>query len=685
MLSAKRCRRNKRIVSHLRRTKSFEFALLLSLVMLSSFYVAAQDTPPFQVISPVTTSDFDNTELLEQRTLFTQALSSIEAKNWEKLRFELSNLVDYPLYPYLIYLDLVANLSITEITKISNFLETYPDSVLADRLRSKLLKYLADEKQWDLYLNYYEEASASVGRKCFYNYARLKHSDHRNVIKDALELWTVGNSQPKACDQLFATLLGLGLLDDEHAWLRFKQALLQNNLSLARYAKGFMTNKATINLANRYYDLHRHPHKLIGLIGKITEDPKDSDLFSHILVRLARSDPSKALKYWRQVKSHLEIPEYEVALLISSAVKALTNRGEIDTADLYLEEYSTLINEHLDGDVIEWRIRRAIKEHHWSEVLKWIAFLDLPKQNSNVWRYWVIRSLEESDSPNIAKMLSLSRKLAKERDFYGFLISDQLSQPYQFNHKPLTINKLDLTRINANPAIKRAREFFIHGKNVQANREWSSATRNFDRSEWLAVGLLSSDWGWHSRAIMAMAQAKYWDDLNIRFPVAYQNEIENAAEKSDSESHTLLAIARQESAFDRQAISQAGAIGLMQIMPATAKATATLHKIPYKNRRQLQSIEINSTIGAKYYADLMERYKGNRILAMAAYNAGPERVAKWLTQSSGKQPFDVWIETIPFKETRRYVMNVLTYSAIYSHLLASKESLLTAHERDYLF
>ena len=81
----------------------------------------------------------------------------------------------------------------------------------------------------------------------------------------------------------------------------------------------------------------------------------------------------------------------------------------------------------------------------------------------------------------------------------------------------------------------------------------------------------------------------------------------------------------------------------------------------------------------------MERYKGNRILAMAAYNAGPERVAKWLSQSSGKQPFDVWIETIPFKETRRYVMNVLTYSAIYSHLLANEDSLLTTHERDYLF
>ena len=685
MLYAKSFRKDKEIVSSNSHLKSVVFALLPLWVIFSSLCIGSEASSSFQTSYSHVKPKHDSAELLKQRQLFADALKSIKVKNWEKLRNLQKDLVHYPLYPYLRYSDLVANLSIPQRRDISNFLETYPDSVLAHRLRSKWLNYLANQKQWAMYLDYYEEANANAARKCHYYYAKLKRTDSQELIDNALKLWTVGHSQPKACDGLFNTLSGLRLINDSHAWLRFKKALVQNNLSLARYAQGFMTDKSTITRANRYRALQRRPHKLNLLIDDLHEHAEDIDIFSHYLRRLASKDPSKALKYWHQVKSGLEMPEHEVALFIANIVKTLTKRGEIDTADLYLTEYSPLINEHLEGNVIEWRIRQAIKKQNWAKVLHWIAFLDLPKQNSNIWRYWLIRSLEASQSTDTAQLLRLTKRLAKERDFYGFLISDQLSQPYQFNHTPIIIDNLDLMRVKSLPAIQRAREFFFHGQNIQANREWTAATRNINRTEWIVLGFLSSKWGWHSRAIMAMAQAPYWDDLDIRFPFAFLSVIQTAAKQSDTEIHTLLAIARQESAFDHQAISRVGAIGLMQIMPATAKATAMLHNIPYKNKAQLQDKDINSTIGATYYAGLLKRFKDNRILAMAAYNAGPERVSKWLSQSSGKQPFDVWIETIPFQETRHYVMNVLTYSAIYSYLLGTGNSMLTAHERAYLF
>ena len=685
MLYAKSFRRNKEIVSSVSQMKSFVFALLPLYVIFSSFCIGSEETSSFQTSYSHAKPERDNAELSAQRRLFSDALKSIEVKNWEKLRNIQKDLVHYPLYPYLRYSDLVANLSIPRHRDISNFIETYPDSVLARRLRSKWLNYLANQKQWAMYLDYYEESNANAARKCHYYYAKLKGTDSKELIDNALKLWTVGHSQPKACDDLFNTLSGLRLISDAHAWLRFKKALVQNNLSLARYAQGFMTDKSTINRANIYRDLHRQPHKLNILIDDLYEHAEDIDIFSHYLRRLASKDPSKAMKYWHKVKSSLEMSEHEVALLIANIVKTLTKRGEIDTADLYLTEYSPLINEHLEGNVIEWRIRQAIKKQNWTKVIHWIAFLDLPKQNSNIWRYWLIRSLKASQSADTAQLLRLTKRLAKERDFYGFLISDQLSQPYQFNHTPITIDNLDLMRVKSLPAIQRAREFFFHGQNIQANREWAAATRNINRTEWIVLGFLSSKWEWHSRAIIAMAQAPYWDDLDIRFPFAFLSVMETAAKQSNTEIHTLLAIARQESAFDHRATSRAGAIGLMQIMPATARATARLHNIPYKNKAQLQDKDMNSTIGATYYAGLLERFKENTILAMAAYNAGPERVSKWLSQSSGKQPFDVWIETIPFQETRHYVKNVLTYSAIYSYLLGTGNSMLTADERNYLF
>ena len=153
---------NKDIVLRARLTKSFVCALLLSSVMLSSFYAGAQATPIFHHTDTEATSEFKRAKLSEQRRLFTQVSKLIEAKNWKRLRVELKDLVDYPLYPYLIYSDLIANLSITKLEKITNFLEIQKDSVLADRLRSKWLKYLALTNEWELYLHFYKEENASV-------------------------------------------------------------------------------------------------------------------------------------------------------------------------------------------------------------------------------------------------------------------------------------------------------------------------------------------------------------------------------------------------------------------------------------------------------------------------------------------------------------------------------------------
>jgi soluble lytic murein transglycosylase len=277
--------------------------------------------------------------------------------------------------------------------------------------------------------------------------------------------------------------------------------------------------------------------------------------------------------------------------------------------------------------------------------------------------------------------LQLTQELALERDFYGFLASEKLEQKYSFNHRPLQVDNATSARVRAMPALQRARELYFHEFIVEANREWHAATREFDRAEWMAAARLTHQWQWHSRAIIAMARAEYWDDIVIRFPLAYQHSLKRAAQSSGVASPTLFAIARQESAFERHATSSAGAIGLLQIMPATARATARKFVIPYRNKMQLRDIETNLPIGSQYYKSLLTNFNNNRILATAAYNAGPDRVGKWLARSRGKLPFDIWVELIPFKETRGYVTNVLMYSAIYSHRLGIDAPMLNASER----
>ena len=151
MLYAKSFCRNKEIVSSVSQMKSFVFAIMPLCAIFSSFCIGSEGTSSFQTSYSPTKPERDAAELSAQRRLFSDALESIRVKNWKKLRNIQKHLVHYPLYPYLTYSDLVANLSIPRHGDISNFIETYPDSVLAHRLRSKWLDYLANQKQLAMY------------------------------------------------------------------------------------------------------------------------------------------------------------------------------------------------------------------------------------------------------------------------------------------------------------------------------------------------------------------------------------------------------------------------------------------------------------------------------------------------------------------------------------------------------
>jgi soluble lytic murein transglycosylase len=227
----------------------------------------------------------------------------------------------------------------------------------------------------------------------------------------------------------------------------------------------------------------------------------------------------------------------------------------------------------------------------------------------------------------------------------------------------------------------RARGLFFHRDIVDANREWNQATEDFVYEDWLAAAIIASQWQWHNKAIASLGQAKYWDDIEIRFPLAYTDIIDSTADRTAIANYLLMALARQESAFNPLATSSAGAMGLMQLMPATAKGTARKHKLSYRKKSQLHQPSINVPIAGQYYRNMLDRYDNNRILASAAYNAGPRRVDQWLNKTDGELPFDIWVELIPFNETRSYVRNILMYSIIYSRKLGLTPAMLDDDEK----
>ncbi len=156
------------------------------------------------------------------------------------------------------------------------------------------------------------------------------------------------------------------------------------------------------------------------------------------------------------------------------------------------------------------------------------------------------------------------------------------------------------------------------------------------------------------------------------YPLTFGTEA--TARIDDPPDHALLlAIARQESGMDPRATSRSGAMGLTQLLPDTARAVSGRLGMDYSRSRLLDDPQYNIVLGSAYLSELLERYEGDRVLALAAYNAGPSRVGEWLRiygdpRDGAVDPID-WIELVPYAETRSYIQRVLESAAVYRYRL----------------
>lgn len=628
-------------------------------------------------------------DLAQQRLLYSEALELMRRGKRQQFARKKQQLQTYPLYPYLIYAELAADLRYSRHPEVSQYLEQYAGSLKAQRLRSRWLDYLAKRQYWATYISFYKPQQASVRQQCQFQLARY-YSDPKDpqlaerrqqALTAALKLWNLGKSQPKQCDRLFSRLIAKDRISEALAWQRFNKALLNHQYQLARYLERFFKSAYYSDLAKLYYKADRSPQSIAQFAAFNSDSPEELDIIEHALVHLARRDSHASLKYWSHYQQTHEFTHTARSAIVSAIIKGLYKEQAETVADAYFVDHLKLLNDTLDGSLVEWRIRLALQEKDWANVRLWLERLPENLQSRSAWRYWTIRSMHSDPATTAHPALEqMTQSLAQERDFYGFLASDMLDKEYRLNHHPVAIHPQRLAEISALPAMVRARELRFHNDNLDANREWNQASAEFTYDDWLAAAMVAGQWQWHNKAIASLGRAQYWDDVELRFPLAFADAINGAAKDNQLDSALLFALARQESAFDQAATSSPGARGLMQLMPATAKSTARKYKIPYRKTAELYDPKTNIAIASRYYSEMLKRFDGSRILASAAYNAGPSRVNQWLTKTDGQLPFDIWIEVIPYRETRAYVRNILMYSIIYSRKMGQRPPLLMREE-----
>lgn len=270
--------------------------------------------------------------------------------------------------------------------------------------------------------------------------------------------------------------------------------------------------------------------------------------------------------------------------------------------------------------------------------------------------------------------------LASTRNYYGFMAAQRTGRPFALERVRADFDEQEIRAIAQHPAMLRALELDAIGERVQGRREIGWLIDHLTDRELLALAEYARRIGWHRHSIQATIAAEHWDHLDLRFPLAYSEPMLDNASKRNLQPSWLYAVARQESAFMEDARSSAGALGLMQVLPSTAELTARRFNIPLGSSYELLDERKNIQIGASYLRQMYDRYDENRILASAAYNAGPGRVDRWIVQRD-PNPADQWIETIPFNETRNYVQNVLAFSLIYSIQLGAEQPFLYENEQ----
>lgn len=606
--------------------------------------------------------------LARQRLLFEEAKTLLEQgknKPYQALR---ERLAAYPIVHYLDYFFLMGQLETLPPEPIQRFLNNHAGSPPAEDLRRDWLALLAKREQWKLFLEVVQDREDRALR-CHTVNARIQTAGEASgdeLLAEAKNLWLVGFSQPKACDPVFAWLEAGGELSQDLRWERTRLAMRQGNVGLARYLGKNLPGPSRTWL-EIWQGMYTDPSAQLADFNS-PDLPLAREVLVDGLRRLARQDPIKARERWREFKQRYSLSEAQNAELARYLALWAADRDLFKEAAQWLAEIPA---DYLDDQARHTRLELTLMQRDWKGVLEQANNLPPAEAASDTWRYWQARALQQTGQQEQAE--ALYQELARERDYYGFLAAQRLGQAYQLNARPLEVASEALEKLQTRDDLQRARELFFVGLTDFARREWALMLDTLSGEELAAATRLAADWNWHDRAIVTAHRAGLHDALEVRFPTPFYDAVMRRTHEESLNYAWVYAIIRQESAFQVDARSASNALGLMQLLPGTAGDMAKRKRISLENAQDEEAAIFdpvtNIRLGSAYLTHLLDRFDGNLLLATAAYNAGPSRARRWASHF-GCLPVDIWVEVIPFRQTREYVQRVISYTPIFEWRLS---------------
>ncbi|MGN1281934.1 MAG: transglycosylase SLT domain-containing protein [Succinivibrio sp.] len=633
-----------------------------------------------------------SSKLVQQRKYFADAKLAVK-KGDSARAFEIKKkfLKDYPLALWIDYWYLVNDMEVGKFKEVKKFIKSGSHQELSRILKDKYIDFLSEKGEYRKALEIIGDkpfddnevlSKVQQSKQCRYYEARWKLGQADvTAAAFASKMYLQLSSYPSACSGLVRLWAGHGYLNDKTILDKFERAYI------TRYNKG-TTDELAKSLESSVFakrvalemSLYQEPADVMKL-----EYSSDNEEVNRAAVlafkRYANIDPKNATPAFNDFASRFRISEPEKFEIFQIIAKGFLSRQGT------LEEV-TWVDRHLPAvlwseEIKLMRMRKAIWFAQWNIVYDLYDHLSSSDRAQINWRYWKARSARELGYKEESK--KLMNEVAQDRSFFGFLAAQELGVKMPFNHEHLSESAKWPDTVIGNSAAVRFFEFRIL-KDGNESVEWNEIAKNGTKDEAMMMAEWALSSGNISYAISSVIAGKRWDALDYRFPKPFLSLYRKYSKNTSVPLSFLYGISRQESMLNPEIKSPVGAVGLMQLMPATAKMVSKQNRWPYRGEGDLVVPENNIRLGSAYLRAMLDRFDNNRVLAAAAYNAGPNRIKVWKSNDGLKRDTAMYVENIPFKETRLYVQNVLLYDTIYKKLLTGVEDkLLTKNERTYQY
>lgn len=585
---------------------------------------------------------------------FLAAREAYQANNPARFETHAQRLQGHLLEPYVAYWRLSLRLEEASPEDVRGFLAAHREGPLAERLRSEWLKVLAERGEWELFgAELPRLTSRDVEVTCYALQHRML-ARPEDALPEVRSLWFVTRELPDGCTPLLNALIKAGVLTVDDLWSRIRVALEAGRVSQARWVAEWLP----AGEAPEPRSLERAASDPAGYIEREnhslrTRAGRETVMFA--VHRLARVAPQQAAQRWEKLEERFSREERAYVWGMIGYMGALRHDPEAlawygragDLSDLQLA----------------WKVRAALRAGNWREVLAAVDAMSDREKTVSAWRYWKARALKATGRADQAEVIL--RPLATEFGFYGQLALEELGGRIGSPSNAYKPGAEEVRAMGQHVGLRRALELYRLNLRSEANAEWAWAIRGLDDRKLLAAAEVARRHEVYDRAINTAERTVGLHDFELRYLAPYRDVLKIHTAGLALDEAWVYGLIRQESRFVTDARSSAGATGLMQLMPHTARWAAK--RIGLRNWRwsQVTEVDTNVGLGTYYLRHVLDAFDGQPVLASAAYNAGPNRARAWRPGTAMEGA--VFAETIPFTETRLYVKNVMANSTWYAH------------------